>query len=167
MKRSKKPTKEQLSEWCIEFWKLAKPVIDTESFQKQKEISHHHHTTVFAHVVSVARDAFLLAKQRDQKVDYPSLVRGALLHDFFLYNWRYETNRPKLHGLSHPKVALDNASKEYELNDKEKGIIISHMWPLTIFHYPKSREAKLVSYADKRQTYRDFKMKRLNKKRKQ
>ena len=41
------------------------------------------------------------------------------------------------------------AEKEFQLSDLEKNIIISHMWPLNFFHFPRSREAVLVCLADK------------------
>ena len=33
--------------------------------------------------------------------------------------------------------------------DKEKDIILKHMWPVTFFHFPKYRESYLVTIADK------------------
>lgn len=35
-----------------------------------------------------------------------------------------------------PKSALQNAEKEFLLNDKEKDIILKHMWPVTL-PFPK------------------------------
>ena len=35
------------------------------------------------------------------------------------------------------------------LTRKEENIIRSHMWPLTFWHYPQSREAVIVCLADK------------------
>ena len=43
---------------------------------------------------------------------------------------------------------LKNASKEYDLTDREKDIIKKHMWPLTVVP-PLCREAWLVTAADK------------------
>ena len=49
----------------------------------------------------------------------------------------------------HPNVALENASREYQLTPRERDIIRKHMWPLTLFHIPRCREAWVVTTADK------------------
>lgn len=78
------------------------------------------------------------------------LIRGALLHDYFLYDWHIpdDENPHRLHGFYHPGVALRNALKEYHLTEREKDIIRKHMWPLTVIP-PGCREAWIVSAADK------------------
>ena len=76
------------------------------------------------------------------------LVRGALLHDYFLYDWHNSGREGRLHGFYHPGIALRNAMKEYKLTPREKDIIKKHMWPLTIVP-PMCREAWIVTTADK------------------
>ena len=74
-----------------------------------------------------------------------------MLHDFFLYDY-YVTGRIRkegIHAWSHPKVALDNATKLFKLNKNQKNIIRSHMFPTTLFHPPLCREAWVVCMADK------------------
>ena len=47
-------------------------------------------------------------------------------------------------------ITFENGvQKYYDINDKEKEIIETHMWPLTITKFPKSIEAKIVCIADK------------------
>jgi uncharacterized protein len=75
-------------------------------------------------------------------------VRGALLHDFFLYDWHIPDKTRRWHGFTHPRIALENAKKYFKLNEKEKDIILNHMWPLTV-KFPRSREAFIVCIADK------------------
>ena len=53
------------------------------------------------------------------------------------------------HGFTHPKVALDNAVKYFNLNNIEKDIIEKHMWPLTIRKVPKYKESVIVTMVDK------------------
>ena len=48
----------------------------------------------------------------------------------------------------HPITALVNATHLFTLNDKEKDIIVKHMWPLTPA-LPKYAESFVVSTADK------------------
>jgi uncharacterized protein len=93
------------------------------------------------------------------KLDYRSAARGALLHDFFLYDWRNhdvpDLPEHKYHGVEHPKIALSNSEKHFILNDIEKDSIIKHMWPLTLVP-PKYKESFIVSFADKYLASKEF-----------
>ncbi|MEG2204778.1 MAG: hypothetical protein RRY21_06425, partial [Oscillospiraceae bacterium] len=78
-----------------------------------------------------------------------SLLIGALLHDYFLYDWhRYDPVRGPFHGFAHPGRALANAARDYPLDVVEREIIARHMFPLTPAP-PCCREAALVCLADK------------------
>ena len=44
--------------------------------------------------------------------DKGSLVRGALLHDYFLYDWHQPHKEYGLHGFTHPSTALRNAVQD-------------------------------------------------------
>ena len=59
------------------------------------------------------------------------------------------SGRPKLHGFRHPLIASINARKYYDINEDERIIIESHMWPLTITKFPKTIEAKIICLIDK------------------
>ena len=108
----------------------------------------HGDTSVFRHSVSVAYFSYYLALKMNAPVDIHSLVRGALLHDYFLYDWHQKDPSHRLHGFRHPKTALGNAQRDYYLNWKEKNIIARHMFPL-IPVPPQCREAWIVCLADK------------------
>ena len=82
------------------------------------------------------------------RLEPKSLVRGALLHDYFLYDWHQKDPSHRLHGFRHPKTALGNAQRDYYLNWKENNIIARHMFPL-IPVPPQCREAWIVCLADK------------------
>ena len=45
-------------------------------------------------------------------------------------------------------TAYKNASKIFDLNDKEKDMIINHMWPVTV-NLPKSFEGFILTFVDK------------------
>lgn len=60
-----------------------------------------------------------------------------------------QIGRPKLHGFRHPKIASENAQKFYDINEQEKSIIESHMWPLTITKFPRTIEGKIICIIDK------------------
>ncbi len=92
----------------------------------------HGTTSIFTHCKNVALVSLLIAQIFRLRVDRYSLVRGALLHDYFLYDWHDKTVCPHLHGYVHPKIALENASKVFDLNETEKDIIVHHMFPLNI-----------------------------------
>ena len=81
-------------------------------------------------------------------VDKRSLIRGALLHDYFLYDWHDKNKPAKFHGFTHPKIAFENACQDLELNKKERDIILHHMFPLNPIP-PTSKEAWIICLADK------------------
>ena len=76
-----------------------------------------------------------------------ALVIGALLHDYFLYDWHDGEGR-HLHGFTHPECAYKNAEKDYTLSPRVKNIIVRHMFPLTPIP-PTCTEAWIVCIADK------------------
>lgn len=76
-----------------------------------------------------------------------------MLHDLFLYDWRKPRPDGKgLHAFRHPRVALNNASKIFDLNVKEQDIILKHMWPLTVV-LPKYKESYIITLTDKYATF--------------
>lgn len=130
------------------FMEIALPIIEHEEYQQMKFIKHHDES-VYDHSLKVAYRAYEIAYSHD--LDWVSTIRGALLHDFFLYkfkktfSFRLITDSIK-HAISHPIIALENAKKYFDLNEKEENIIKGHMFP---FGLPKSKEAWIVSYVDK------------------
>lgn len=114
-------------------------------------VKQHRTTTTYQHVLNVAVTCYVLNKILHANSDVNDLLTGAILHDYFLYDWR---NNDKgvtgfQHSYKHPSIALRNAEKDFEIDDKVKNIIESHMWPYTPFKIPKCREAWLVVLADK------------------
>lgn len=128
----------------------APDILASRNFRRTREHIQHGSVTVNEHVLSVARCSLALSDRFHIPCDRRALVRGALLHDYFLYDWHIPggENHHRLHGFYHPGVALQNASKEYQLSDREKEIIKKHMWPLTVVP-PRCREAWIVTTADK------------------
>lgn len=55
-------------------------------FHMEKQFFQHGTTTVFDHSVKVAYTSVRLAKFLHLKTDKHALIRGALLHDYFLYD---------------------------------------------------------------------------------
>lgn len=130
------------------FMQIAKPIIDHKEYQQMK-LFKHHDESVYEHSIKVAYRSYLMAYK--QGLDWESAIRGALLHDFFLYKFKKRNNLTVIidainHSINHPLIALENAKKFFELNEKEENIITGHMFP---FGLPKSKEAWIVSFVDK------------------
>ena len=116
-----------------------------------REFIQHGDVTVYAHVTSVARASLSFAECLDRvgvSVDRSSLLRGALLHDYFLYDWHDPDPSHRLHGFRHPFFALARAEEDFELTPRERNIIVRHMFPLVPVP-PTCREAWIVCLADK------------------
>ncbi len=126
-------------------------ILESENFRKTRAHLQHGNMTVHRHCVDVARYSLLINKKLGLNCNIKDLVRGSLLHDYFLYDWHdkeFLANRQRLHGFHHPMTALKNADKEYDLTDIQRDIIKKHMWPLSIVP-PICREAWVVTAADK------------------
>ena len=125
-------------------------ILASENFDKTKDYIQHGNMTVNNHCIDVAKYSLAISKKLGIPCNRRELVRGALLHDYFLYDWHDKDHRDvkKLHGFYHPGIALRNASKEYKLTPRERDIIKKHMWPLTVVP-PQCREAWIVTAADK------------------
>ncbi|MCM1088688.1 MAG: HD domain-containing protein [Muribaculaceae bacterium] len=126
-------------------------IINSENFKMTKGHLQHGSMTVNGHCMNVARYSLILNKKLGLHCNKRDLVRGSLLHDYFLYDWHdkeYLAKRQRLHGFHHPRIALQNADKEYDLTDIQRDIIKKHMWPLSVVP-PACREAWVVTAADK------------------
>lgn len=127
---------------------LGKEILASDNMKLEKRFIQHANVSTYEHSIGVATMSLTLAAIFRVKVDKVSLVRGALLHDFFLYDWHDKTAMPKAHAYLHPLIAFDNAKKEFKLNAIEKNIIQAHMFPLSIV-MPKYKESWIVVMADK------------------
>ncbi len=121
-------------------------ILEYDKYLKIKEFNHHYDTNIFEHCVDVAYSSYIVTKALG--LDYKSTVRAAMLHDFFLYNWRTHIPEEGLHGFVHPSIAYRNAKEKFDLNKKETDIILKHMFPLTI-KPPKYIESIIVCLSDK------------------
>lgn len=116
-----------------------------------RDFIQHGDVSVYAHVCSVAQASLSVADvltRAGVRVDRSSLLRGALLHDYFLYDWHDSKNGHRLHGFSHPYTACHNAEADFDLTPRERNIIRHHMFPFVPIP-PTCREAWIVCIADK------------------
>ena len=131
-----------------EFKNICKDIIEHPEYQKLKDIKHHD-KDIYTHNLKVAWISYLTAKKLNLRVN--EMVRGALLHDFFFYDWRTKGAKDTFfpHGFTHPFVSRKNAEKVFgHLTPIEKDVIMKHMWPLTVIP-PRYPESFLVSLIDK------------------
>ncbi len=133
-----------------DFCNLIQDIINNETVQQMKKYRQHYNTSTYDHCLEVAYISYKICKKFN--LDYKSMARAAMLHDLFLYDWRKSQRDIEIEGLHafvHPKIALNNALKIFVLNDKEKDIIAKHMWPVTLFHFPKYKESFVIVLVDK------------------
>ena len=133
----------------IEIKNLLHGLNRTKEAELMKHYIQHGQISTYEHVLSVTRLSFYLNRRFHLGASDSELVRGAFLHDFYLYDWHDSHSHERLHGFHHPAVALKNALKRYKLSPVEQNIIRSHMWPLTLFSVPRCRAAFIVCITDK------------------
>lgn len=130
-----------------EFSSIIEELVNNKTVQEMKKYRQHYETTCFDHCYMVAYYCYLICKK--YKLDYISATRAAMLHDLFLYDWRIrQPGRKGLHAFTHGKLACENASKLFDLSEKEKDMIITHMWPVTL-QFPTSIEGLILTFVDK------------------
>ncbi len=132
-----------------EYCSIVQDILENETVQEMKKYRQHYNTSTYDHCLEVSYISYKICKKFN--LDYKSMARAAMLHDLFLYDWRKSQRDVEIEGLHafvHPKIALQNASKIFDLNDKEKDIIVKHMWPLTL-PFPKYRESFIITLVDK------------------
>ncbi len=131
------------------FTKIYDTVVSSENYHFLTENNHHNKISVAEHTLFVACSVYQYARKKNLKLDYASLVRGSLLHDYYFYDWHDKNKGFRGHGYKHNDIALKNAEKDFDLNKKEKNMIISHMFPLTFWRLPKFKESWLLIFFDK------------------
>ena len=132
-----------------EFFNTIDDLLNNDTVNQMKKYRQHYDTTTFEHCLNVSFICYKICKKF--KLDYISVARAAMLHDLFLYDWRDKREIKHFsdhHAFKHPKIALENATKVISLNEKEKDIILNHMWPVTIM-FPRYMETYIMTIVDK------------------
>lgn len=131
--------------------KHGRDVLEHEHMTIERTCYQHGNVTTFAHSIRVACLAVWMADRAHlwHRVDLGSLIRAALLHDYFLYDWHdWDNGEHRLHGFTHGDAALRNALRDFRLNAIERDSIARHMFPMTPIP-PRFLEGYLVTLADK------------------
>lgn len=117
---------------------------------QMKSYTQHGAITTYDHCERVAGTSLRINRRLHLGADEKKLAVGAMLHDFYLYDWHEDDGGThRLHGFFHPEKARQNAVRIFHVGKKEQEIIRTHMWPLTLRAVPSSREAVIVCMADK------------------
>lgn len=128
---------------------LIKDILNNDHYQLIKDISHHGSTDRYSHCLSVSYRAYKIAKIFGG--DLRIIARSGLLHDFYYEktsDFSSKLSKIKLLIRQHPSLAVINAKKEFNINDREENAIISHMYPVN-FCLPRYKESWIVAIADK------------------
>ncbi len=120
----------------------------SDEIREMKEYIQHGEITTYRHVINVVKLCYLLDKRFNLKADKEVLLTSALLHDFYGYDW-HNCRLSELHGFKHPLIAADRAGEIFGVDDRVMDAIRTHMWPFTLLHVPKSKEAWILTVADK------------------
>ena len=128
-----------------EYKKIVKNILRNNEFKKMYNIEHHG-ISRWEHLVKISYHSYVIAKKLN--MDYKSVARGALLHDFYLDGDERSKKRKFLDTFSHPKKALNTSLKHFDINEMEQNIIVSHMFPI-YFVLPRFKESILVDLVDK------------------
>ena len=128
-----------------EFVRTTGDLLNCRQVRMMSRWKHHGRVTTLDHSLFVAYLSFRAA--RALGLDERAAARGGLLHDLYLYDSKDKSAHPGWQCFDHPRAAARNAAELTELSDKERNIILSHMWPLG-GPLPRSTEAWLVDLVD-------------------
>ena len=93
---------------------LAAPTLAAPRVALMAGYVQHGQTTTLEHVAAVAYLSLALVRKLGIRCDERALVRGALLHDYCLYDWHDHNAAPDAwHGFTHPRHALRNAEADF------------------------------------------------------
>ena len=119
-----------------------------EAILKMKEIPAHIGSNVYIHTFKVVKKVMKKAIKSRRNLDLENLLIAAIFHDYYLYNWRTTKDRPHPHGKHHPRIAAENAKRDFNIPEESQRMIKTHMWPFNFFNPPKGKEARILCNVD-------------------
>ncbi|MDE7101153.1 MAG: HD domain-containing protein [Anaeroplasmataceae bacterium] len=138
------------------FFNEIKKIINTKHFISLKNYPHHGNISIYTHAIKVAYLSYSFSIKHHLKVNYQELIRSALLHDLYFYDWHDKNNGIHLHGLFHPAKAVKNAKSLFHISKREARHMAHHMFPLTLIP-PTTKEGWIICYCDKVAAHLDYK----------
>ena len=127
---------------------LYQKFLHDELVQKMNEVPMHRGSNCYLHSFKVAKKAVKHALHY-KNVDVEAVLIASILHDYYLYDWRKDRSKLKHHGQRHPYIAAEQAKRDFDVSELAQTIIKSHMWPINFKEFPKTKEARILSYSDK------------------
>ncbi len=133
-----------------EFKRLIREIISSDEFRAMKHYRHHVKSNLHDHCIKVAYLCYRHHKRFRPNIPPEELIRGALLHDYYLYDWHDKGASYRfIHGFVHPRAALRQALHRYpKLSYAERDMIRRHMFPMTLIP-PKTHAGWLICFYDK------------------
>lgn len=133
----------------------ASDILTSPLFLQEQSFMQHGRVSVYAHSVAVALLSIAIASRLHLRVNKKAMIRGALLHDYFLYDWHHKDDSHRWHGFHHAARAKANAVRDFDASLLEQHIIERHMFPLNI-RPPMKKEGIIVCLADKLCAFREL-----------
>lgn len=109
-------------------------------------LSYHHGTDRLSHSIKVSYYSYLIARRFG--LDYETTATAGLLHDFFITSNDKTFIESAESLFKHAKIASNNAINQFGISEKERNIIETHMFPITL-KPSKFIEGWIVSMVDK------------------
>ena len=130
-----------------EYLEITRDLLQNENVESMKTYNHHGKINTHFHTVYVSYCVLVLCDKL--KVNNKNdIVRAALLHDFYLYDWHIEKH-DEMHAWYHPKAAVENIKNIFgDISDMQRDLILRHMFPLSI-QPPNSIGGWLLTLCDK------------------
>lgn len=138
------------------YLQIVQDLLCQQSVQRMKQYPHHGMINTHFHSVYVSYQVYKCCVfWRIQALKTQDIVRAALLHDLYLYDWHLEKHEKK-HAWYHPQAAVRNIEKYrlVVLNDMQREMILSHMFPLSA--PPHSLGGWMLTLVDKYCAYREL-----------
>ena len=128
-----------------EYREVVERILTNKEFLRLSLYAHHQWTNRLMHSINVSYLSWKIARALgcDERV----AARAGLLHDFCPYDFTEKTPTGEHQAFYHPKAAAENSVQNFEITDRERDAILSHMFPLGPI--PKNKEAWIISFADK------------------
>lgn len=129
--------------------------LNDDRIKRMKDVPMHFGSNCYLHSFKVAKKAIKHALHF-RKVNLETVLLSAILHDYYLYDWRKNKELKKKHGSRHPLIASIHARRDFGINKDVQKSIRSHMWPIGFTHFPNNKEAMILSYSDKDIAIKEF-----------
>lgn len=145
-----------------QYLEIIEQIMANDEFIKEQDMQHHADTRL-NHSLKVSYYSYKIAKAL--RLEYTDVARAGLLHDFYFEQVNDQEkikDKVLLFTTKHPEIALNNSLKYFELTEKEKDIIRTHMFPVDV-KIPRYLESWVVSLVDKAVSTKEMYFKFYNK----